>query len=223
MAKTTLNHQLASATAALSKTSPTAAGHPDSVAQPPLSAELIDAINQVFALFRANYHNQYYSAFGNDQGSVAITKKLWLQTLRSFPAEVICTAAERIIAESEYLPTLHKMLDACRRAGLPGQLPSPLAAYREACNAASPKAAQQWSHAAVYLAGRDCGWYRLANFSERQVLPEYSEIYQRYADRVAAGETLVVEPPPALEESPHRPASVATAEHNMASLKALFD
>jgi len=184
---------------------------------------LIDAINQSFALFRANYHNQYYSAFGNDQGSVAITKKLWLQTLRGFPANVVCAAAERIIADSEYLPTLHKMLEACRRAGLPGQLPAPLAAYREACNAASPKAAQSWSHPAVYLAGRDCGWYRLANHSERQVMPEYSEIYQRYADRVAAGETLSIEPPAALEEAPHRPASDNTANANLAALKALWE
>lgn len=205
----------------MSTTSTTAAGRPEPSAA--ASPELIDAINQTFALFRANYHNQYYSAFGNDQGSVAITKKLWLQTLKGFPAAVICAAAERIIADSEYLPTLNKMLEACRRAGLPGQLPSPLAAYREACNAASPKAAQRWSHPAVYLAGRDCGWYRLANYAERQVLPEYSEIYQHYADRVAAGETLAIEPPAALEEAPHRPASEATAARNMAALKSLFD
>ncbi|TFH67829.1 hypothetical protein E3W66_06155 [Gammaproteobacteria bacterium LSUCC0057] len=205
----------------MSTTSPTAAGRPEPSPAP--SAELIDAINQVFALFRANYHNQYYSAFGNDQGSVAITKKLWLQTLQNFSPALICQAAERIIAESEYLPTLHKMLEACRRAGLPDNLPSALLAYREACNAASPKAAQRWSHPAVYLAGRDCGWHRLANFAERQVLPEYSAIYQRYAERVAAGEQLAIEPPAALEEIPHRPASAATADHAMAQLKALFD
>ena len=45
-----------------SKSSATAAGPAE---RPPPPAELIDAINQIFALFRINYHNQFYSAFAD--------------------------------------------------------------------------------------------------------------------------------------------------------------
>ena len=132
--------KVASGIAASSKISPTAAGRPKST--PAASAELIDAINQVFALFRANYHNQYYSAFGDKNESVGLAKKLWLSKLNDFAPNVICAAAEKIIADSEYLPTLHKMLNACRYVGMPAGLPTPRKAYQEACNKRSPKAEQ---------------------------------------------------------------------------------
>ena len=43
------------------------------------SPELIDAINQVFALFRVNYHNQFYSAY-TDTDLLNQAKRLWLDT-----------------------------------------------------------------------------------------------------------------------------------------------
>ena len=44
-------------------TSPTPAG-PTDPAEPP-DSQLVEAINQVFALFRLNYHNQYYAAWSD--------------------------------------------------------------------------------------------------------------------------------------------------------------
>ena len=204
----------------MSTTSPTAAGHPETALP---DAALIDAINQVFALFRANYHNQYYAAFGDDSKSVAITKKLWLQSLQDFPAQTICRAAEKIIADSDYLPTLHKMLSACTDVALPAGMPSPQRAYIEACNAPSPKAAYNWSHPAVYLAGRDCGWYVLNNQPENIALPQFRDIYQRYCQRAAAGETLVVEKPAMLEERARIPVDRDNARKKISALKELFE
>ena len=40
--------------------------------------DLIDAINEIFAMFQVNYHNQYYSAFGDSNDSENLAKKLWL-------------------------------------------------------------------------------------------------------------------------------------------------
>jgi hypothetical protein len=59
---------------------------------------LIDAINQIFALFQVNYHNQYYSAFGDNTKSENLAKKLWLAKLERFSASTICDAAEKIIS-----------------------------------------------------------------------------------------------------------------------------
>ena len=218
--ETDLQRHLDSATEALSTTSPTEAGHPE---QEPLSADLIDAINQVFALFRANFHNQYYAAFGNDNQALAITKKLWLQNLAQFAPTTICQGAEKIIAENDFMPTMHKMLEACRSAALPGSMPAPRAAYIEACNTPSPKASQTWSHPAVYLAGRDCGWHFLASSSEQVALKEYTRIYNQYCQKVAGGETLEVIEPIAIEDGSHTPADNSVVKENLSALKKLFE
>ena len=72
--------------------------------------ELIDTINHVFAMFRVNFHNQYYSAFGDNNESENLAKKLWLNKLANFKTNTIYRASEKIIEDSEYLPTLNKTI-----------------------------------------------------------------------------------------------------------------
>jgi hypothetical protein len=215
MATKDLIQKVASGIAASSTRSQTAAGQAKA---PPASPELIDAINQIFALFQVNYHNQYYAAFGDNTKSENLAKKLWLSKLSDFGPEVILAAAERIIADSEYLPTLHKMLNACRSAGMPSNLPSVRRAYEEACNKPSPKAEQKWSHPAVYLAARDCGWHLLANEVESKALPAFTQVYNQYCDRVVAGEEFIIEPPQALPETSQ---VMASKKHNRQQLDQL--
>ena len=52
----------------------------------------VEAINQVFALFRLNYHNQYYAAYP-DASQLNQIKKLWLESLADFPVEQILKGA----------------------------------------------------------------------------------------------------------------------------------
>ena len=219
MATKDLIQKVASGIAASSTRSQTAAGQAKA---PPASPELIDAINQIFALFQVNYHNQYYAAFGDNTKSENLAKKLWLSKLSDFGPEVILAAAERIIADSEYLPTLHKMLNACRSAGMPSNLPSVRRAYEEACNKPSPKAEQKWSHPAVYAAGRDCGWHFLANTVESKAFPQFAETYQQFCARVIAGEVFTVEPPAALPETSMKRASKEQALSELDNLKQLL-
>ena len=72
----------------------------------------IDTINQIFALFRINYHNQFYSAF-TDTALLNQAKRLWLESLRYYSTECLLKAARQVIEQSEYLPTLNKMIEAC--------------------------------------------------------------------------------------------------------------
>ena len=152
----------------------------------------------MFALFRLNYHNQYYSAWGNDE-QLAQIKKFWLDALAGFSVEQILRGARSCVETSEYLPTLNRMLDACRHALDGLGLPDPRDAYLEACNAATPRNAQPWSHPVVYLAGRDTGWFFLANNSESMSFPVFQQHYRDYCERVQAGEEFVVDAPEALE------------------------
>ena len=167
--------------------SPTPVG-PTEGAEPP-DAQLIEAINQVFALFRLNYHNQYYAAW-SDAEQVKQVKRLWLEALDAYPTAVILRAAQHAIEHSDYLPTLNRMIEACRLCLSNLGLPSPYDAYREACLAPSPKTDVAWSHPAVYLAGRDSDWFFLANEPQSKTWHVYREHYERWVSRAARGEPL---------------------------------
>ena len=204
-----------------SKNSPTAAGQADSdhtSKNPDVHPELIDAINQVFALFRINYHNQFYAAF-NDTVLLDQAKRLWLETLANFGPAAIMAAAREIIEQHDYLPTLKKMLDACDHQLINLGLPTVKDAYIEACNAPSPKNVQDWSHPAVYFAGREVGWRRLANQSEKASWPEFQSCYRNVCQRVLSGETLVVERPPALESPAQKNLNQQEKQEEMKALR----
>lgn len=173
----------------------------------------------MFALFRLNYHNQYYAAFP-DATQLNQIKKLWLESLSDYPVEHILKGAKHAIENSEYLPTLNRMLACCQQGLEALGLPSAQAAYQEACSAPSPKSAQNWSHPAVYLAGRDSGWFFLGNNPERMTWPVFLEHYNTQCARVIRGETLESFAPAALEQAASEPLSAA---QNLEQLQQLRD
>lgn len=180
-----------------SKTSTTAAGRSDHNPKTPVDDSLIDAINQVFTLFRINYHNQYYAAF-NDPAQLNQAKRLWLESLSGFSQASILQGAKLLIESSEYLPSLARMIEACHSAFSEYGLPSARDAYLEACNARTPRSAQPWSHPAVYFAGRDSNWFFLENHSERETWPVFEQHYRKWCQRVLKGEQLAIEAPAAI-------------------------
>ena len=134
-------HAVAQGIEASRTTSPTPPGQSDPGRT--VTEAHIEAINQVFALFRLNYHNQYYAAYP-DAEQVNQIKKLWLEALLDYPVEQILRGARHAIEHSEYLPTLHRMIESCQDSLTDLGLPAPRQAYLEACNAASPRSAQPW-------------------------------------------------------------------------------
>ena len=157
--------------------------------RPPIDDQVVEAINQIFALFRLNYHNQYYSAW-SDAEQLKQVKRLWLEALEVYPTSIIFRAAQRAIETSDYLPTLKRMIDACGHFLGELGLPSPREAYLEACLASSPKSGVKWSHPAVYQAGKDSDWFFLANAPEARSWPVFREKYEHLAGRAARGEDL---------------------------------
>lgn len=175
------------------------------------SADFIDAINQVFELFRINYHNQYFAAFGDIQ-TLNQAKRLWLETLQRFEPKVILHGAKLAIEQSEYLPTLHKMIGFCQGSPQQHGLPDVHSAYIEACRAPSPKTEFKWSHAAVYHAGRNSDWFFLANNSERIAFPIFKDHYLSLCQRVINGDTL---PTPEVKRLPESIEKPLTKEENI--------
>ena len=78
-------------------------------------AQKVDAINQCFALFKRNYHNQFFKAFANEEDVIAI-KRLWFDSLSQYSPTELMHAAHSIVKSSEFLPTLKTMIDACERS-----------------------------------------------------------------------------------------------------------
>jgi hypothetical protein len=211
-----LLHRVGREIEASSKTSATPPGQTDS--QPPSREAHVEAINQVFALFRLNYHNQYYAAYPDAQQLNQI-KKLWLDALADFPVEPILKGAKRAIETSEYLPTLNRMLDCAQQSLEDYGLPAARDAYLEACQKPSPKSAQTWSHPAVYLAGRDSDWFFLANNPEQTTWPVFKSHYQRYCTAVLRGEVLEVPEPAAIEHESPQPLSRDEQLEHLEALK----
>lgn len=150
-------------------------------------------------------------------------KKLWLESLQHFSAAIILRGARKVIEESEYLPTLHRMIRACQ--GTPEQfgLPDAHSAYIEACRAPSPKAAQPWSHPAVYHAGLASDWFFLSSNSEKVAFPVFERHYLRLCEKVMAGTELPRSDLPKLPEVIETPLSKEENQQRLESLRKQLD
>lgn len=178
----------------------------------------IDAINQIFTLFRVNYHNQYYKAF-SDTETLTTAKRLWIESLGNFSAEALLRGAKRAIESSEYLPTLKKMIDCCQGDMESHGLPSAHNAYIEACRAPSPKSGYNWSHPAVYHAGKMSDWHFIGNNTERTAFPVFERNYKQLCERIIQGDTLPAPEVKALPETIETPLSGAENHQRMAALR----
>lgn len=178
--------------------------------------DYVNALNQVFAIFRRNYHNQYYKALPNEK-ELSLTKRLWLESLQRFSPETILKGCKAVIESSEYLPTLRTMIYHCEQQHHQG-LPDPHSAYREACRAPSPKSEFAWSHIAVYHAGKDCDWYFLQSSSEDTAFPVFKKAYEKVCQRVRQGEVLAQPKQLAL---PEKPLTTLDKTSNLERLKSL--
>jgi hypothetical protein len=226
---TKLAERVARGIAASSTTSRTPAGPTEPDPQPEESAAAlrpdpaqVEAINQVFALFRLNYHNQYYKAF-SDAEQLRQIKKLWLDSLRAFPATQILQGARRAIDSSEYLPTLYRMRVCCEDSLPALGLPAAREAYNEAANSAASPEAQDWSHPLVYWAGRDCGFRRLALRAEAEGWPLFREHYQARCRAFLDNGTCEPVPEPAADRLESKPLDREQALAQIRRLRAEHD
>lgn len=191
----------------------TPTGKPETAA----SIEQKEAINQIFELFRFNYHNQFLKAFP-DHDTVIMAKRLWARLLVEYSPEVIMQAAEKTVKNSNWLPSVHHVIENCDISEILG-MPSAHAAYVEACRAPSPKKTYQWSHPAIYYAGAATDWFFIANEVEAKVFPVFQRNYELLIQRIQNGEDLELAIPQALPEEISSP---MTQEERKESIKVIL-
>ncbi|MBN4053438.1 hypothetical protein JYT97_00975 [Haliea sp. AH-315-K21] len=183
------------------------------------SKDHVDVINQMFAEFELAYHNQYHKAFP-DEGTLNLAKKYWLTSLAAFLPELVLAATRELVHKQPFLPTIANVVDSCKSGVALFGLPSAHDAYLEACRMPAPKAVQNWSHSAVYMAGKATGWFELANQAEGKIFPLFEYHYAQLVQRVLHGEELTVNIPTPLPETVDIPLS---AKENQSHLQALKD
>jgi hypothetical protein len=182
------------------------------------SRDHVDAINQMFAEFELAYHNQYHKAYP-DEATLNLAKKYWLSSLAVFTPEMLLAATRELVLKQTFLPTLANVVDACKSGMNLFGLPAAHDAYLEACRKPAPKVEQDWSHPAVYLAGKTTGWFELANQTEAQIFPLFEYYYTQLVQRVLQGEELSLNVPTPLPETVHTPLSAKENQSRLQQLK----
>jgi len=183
---------------------------------------LVEAINESFELLRINYQHLYFSAY-SEIAAVNAAKRLWLESVAPFSADVVRKATHELIKHSDYLPTISRVIRKCTELTDGNHLVDANSAYREACNARSPKPNNSWSHPAVYYAGKDSGWYFLANNTEQRAFPIFRTYYEKICERVRNGEELLPVQQLALPETTETHLTKADNVVRMAELRAELD
>jgi hypothetical protein len=186
------------------------------------SAALIDAINQCFALFQLNYHNQYHKAYAT-AANLNHAKRLWLEVLGRFEPAAILKAAKAVIENSEYLPTLRTMITYCEKYSDNAGLPDAHSAYIEACRASSPKTDHAWSHPAVYYAGRASDWFFLQSNTEAVAYPVFKAHYEEICAQVRAGASLSIPRRTAIAADTESPLDANENAERLAALRQQLD
>ncbi|MGJ8686107.1 MAG: replication protein P [Spongiibacteraceae bacterium] len=182
----------------------------------------MDAIDRMFAEFELVYHNQYNKAYPNTE-KLIYAKKIWFSNLRDVLPSHITQACHRAIRESEFLPTVKGILKFCGPSDSELGITDVHSAYLEACRAPQPKAEYNWSHPAVYHAGKGSDWFYLANTTEQQAFPVFKRHYEAIIQRLRDGEKLSLPTPIALPETISKPLSQDEQRERMRAMRKDLD
>jgi hypothetical protein len=164
----------------------------------PLTQETKLIINKLFLRFMAIYGHKFKSRFESEE-ELRFTKREWALSLRGYSENEVMAAVERCKAIKAWMPEIAEFLDILHEVNGDHGLPGMRDAYIEACMHAEHPLAHQWSHPAVYHAGRETGWFRLRSEEEQQVLPAFGYQYDVMCRRVREGESLQQPVPKAIE------------------------
>lgn len=168
-------------------------------------------------MLRLNYHHLYFSAY-NEVDALNSAKRLWMESLSAFTPDIILHAVHKLIKSSDYLPTISRVIRICIELSTETALPSAHSAYTEACRAPSPKINANWSHPAVYYAGKQSDWYFLANNIEKVAFPVFKVHYEKLCQQVIDGINLPQITPLAL---PNKETDALSKEENIQRMEKL--
>lgn len=180
----------------LSRTSRTRTG-----GNPEVDHDTLIVINMLFARFALIYGHKFESQY-SDEEKIQRAKREWALSLAGTSRELVEYALERCKLELSWPPTIADFVRYLEPIPEALGLPPTRDAYLEACQNSHAPLQRHWSHAAVQLAARDTGYFKLRSEPERHTWPAFQSAYQDLVKRLADGEELVVERPETRLPSP---------------------
>jgi len=169
------------------------------VSQQKLSVEVKTLVNMIFARFMAIYGHKFKSCF-ETQDEIRIAKREWALSLEGFSESELVAAIDYCKENSAWMPSISEFLQVLRNLTGDYGLPAVKHAYEEACLNADQASTHQWSHPAVYHAGKATGWFQLRTEDEADVLPDFRYNYEVICRRVRQGEEITQPVPVALPD-----------------------
>lgn len=164
-----------------------------------LSVEVKTLVNMIFARFMAIYGHKFKSCF-ETQDEIRIAKREWALSLGGYTEAELVAAIDYCKEHSDWMPTISEFVRVLRNLTGDYGLPVAKQAYEEACMHADRASKHQWTHPAIYHAGKATGWFRLRTEDEPVVFPDFRYNYDVLCRRVRSGESLELPVPVALED-----------------------
>lgn len=102
-----------------------------------------------------------------------------------------------VACKGNFLPSLGRLIECCQPSLSDLGLPTAEQAWQEACNHSHEIDKHQWSHNAVFLAGRRVSWYAIrtasGDFEVQRIKKTFTEAYQILVDDTVRGADLTGE------------------------------
>ena len=143
----------------------------------------------IFARFMVIYGHKFKSCF-ETQDEIRIAKREWAISLSGYTESELVAAIDHCKENSEWMPTISEFIKVLRDLTGDHGLPSAMHAYEEACMHADHPRKHQWTHPAIYHAGKATEWFRLRTEDQPDVFPDFRYNYEVLCRRVRAGEQL---------------------------------
>ncbi len=145
----------------------------------------------LFARFMAIYGHKFKSSF-ETANELAIAKREWALSIAPYDEDVLAMAMEMAKQNYSWMPSIAEFLQLIEKCQLSFGLPAAEQAYEEACRYADQPSEHAWSHAVVYHAGKQTGWFELRSLATEQSWPRFQQEYKRLCDKVLAGQVLTM-------------------------------
>lgn len=148
-------------------------------------------VNMVFARFKAIYGHRFESTYG-DKMSLDIARREWGYCLIGYSEQQLAKALHTCKLTFAWPPAIAEFVALLLPSAAEIGVPTASVAYHEACQCRQDPRTFPWSHAIVYHAARDTGFWRLQHGSEKNIWPTFEHCYKSLMQRLSTGETLSV-------------------------------
>lgn len=128
------------------------------------------------------FPNMVAKEFATEIAKAGLTREQVLSGVEAF---------KKHAADNPWMPNPAEFVEMCRDAENSG-VTGTREAYQEACKNAGFIMEANWSHPAVYVAGKATGWFELRNKAEKDTWPIFKLAYKEALARAAKCEDLSV-------------------------------